>query len=50
MTAREWVLAIAGGLLIAVLGTTVGSAVVVAGVLIALVGVVGLLWRLTKDR
>jgi hypothetical protein len=50
-TAREWVLGIAGGLLIAVIGVTMrNDSIVVVGGLLAVVGVVGLLWRLTKDR
>jgi len=51
MDAREWVLVVGAGVLIAVLGMPMASGSAVAvGALVAVVGVLGLLWRLTKDR
>lgn len=51
MTAREWLLVIAAGLVVAVIAAPLmGAAAIGLGVAIALVGALGLAWRLLKDR
>lgn len=51
MTAREWLLVIAAGLVVAVIAAPLmGAAAIGLGVAIVLVGALGLAWRLLKDR
>lgn len=49
-TARDWVLLIALGLLVAALAAPLNGGVAVVGLVIAVCGGLGLVWRLVGDR